>query len=295
MLPKEIVAQIRQIEIRSGKLVNEMFAGQYSSVFKGRGMEFAEVREYLPGDDIRSIDWNVTARYGHPYVKKFTEEREMTVLILVDMSGSQRFGTQGKFKAELAAELTSVLAFSAIKNNDRVGMIMFTDQIEKVIRPKKGRNHILRMIRETLYFTPQGSGTNITQALQYLNELWRRKSVVFLISDFNDARFDQALKVTARRHDLIAVNISDARESALPDVGLLELEDAESGQRMVVDTSSTMYMNEYTRRKLDNAQRLKQLFTRAHVDSIAVTTGKPYILPLIQFFRNREKRQAAGR
>ncbi|MCX5777707.1 MAG: DUF58 domain-containing protein [Elusimicrobia bacterium] len=295
MLPKEIIAQIRKIEIRSGKLVNEMFAGQYSSVFKGRGMEFAEVREYLPGDDIRSIDWNVTARYGHPYVKKFTEEREMTVLFLVDMSGSQRFGTRGNFKAELAAELTSVLAFSAIKNNDRVGMVMFTDKIEKVIRPKKGRNHILRMIRETLYFTPTGTGTNITRALQYLNELWRRKSVVFLISDFNDAGFDQALKVTARRHDLIAVTIADDREKNLPDIGLVELEDAESGQKMTVDTSSAPFIKEYTRRTEENAQRLKTLFTRAHVDSIAVTTGKPYIVPLIQFFRTREKRQATGR
>jgi uncharacterized protein (DUF58 family) len=295
MLPKEIIAQIRQIEIRSGKLVNDMFAGQYSSVFKGRGMEFAEVREYLPGDDIRSIDWNVTARYGHPYVKKFTEEREMTVLFLVDMSGSQRFGTQGKFKAELAAELTSVLAFSAIKNHDRVGMIMFTDQIEKVIRPKKGRNHILRMIRETLYFTPKGTGTDITKALQYLNELWRRKSVVFLISDFNDSKFDMALKVTSRRHDLIAINTSDVREKELPDIGLIELEDAESGKRMMVDTSSAFFMNEYKQRKQDNARRLKTLFTRSHVDTIAVTTGKPYIVPLIQFFRSREKRQATGR
>ncbi|MEI8218609.1 MAG: VWA domain-containing protein, partial [Elusimicrobiota bacterium] len=230
-----------------------------------------------------------------PYVKKFTEEREMTVLFLVDMSGSQRFGTRGNFKAELAAELTSVLAFSAIKNNDRVGMVMFTDKIEKVIRPKKGRNHILRMIRETLYFTPTGTGTNITRALQYLNELWRRKSVVFLISDFNDAGFDQALKVTARRHDLIAVTIADDREKNLPDIGLVELEDAESGQKMTVDTSSAPFIKEYTRRTEENAQRLKTLFTRAHVDSIAVTTGKPYIVPLIQFFRTREKRQATGR
>lgn len=295
MLPADIVAQIRNIEIRSGKLVNETFAGQYSSVFKGRGMEFAEVRQYQPGDDIRTIDWNVTARAGQPFVKIFTEERELTVLFLVDLSGSQRFGTKSAFKAELAAEITGVLAFAALRNNDRAGMVLFTDRIEKVIRPKKGRTHILSMIRDALYFTPQGRGTDIGLALRHLNEIWRRKAVVFLISDFKDNRFAQALRVTARRHDLIAIHIDDARERALPAAGMIELEDAETGARLAVDTSSAAFANAFAQRAAENTRQLKTLFARAGVDTIGVTTGTPYIASLIQFFRAREKRLAAGR
>lgn len=290
MIPKEILKQIRQIEIRSGKLVNEIFAGQYSSVFKGRGMEFAEVREYMPGDDIRSIDWNVTARCGKPFIKKFVEERELTVILLVDASASQQFGTRGRFKAELAAELASILSFSAIRNNDRVGMIIFTDRIEKVIMPKKGRNHILRLIRETLYFKPEGKGTNITLALQQLNEIWRRKSVVFLISDFADPDFESALKVTSRRHDLVALRISDPAENALPDIGMLELEDPETGRRMTVDTGDHMFMDTFKKRAAERDEKVKQLFTKANVDSITVSTGTSYILPLVKFFKQREKR-----
>ena len=290
MIPKEILSQIRKIEIRSGKLVNEIFAGQYSSVFKGRGMEFSEVREYAPGDDIRSIDWNVTARYGRPFVKKFVEERELTLMLLVDASASQKFGTKDKFKSELTAEFASIIAFSAIRNNDRVGMIIFTDRIEKVIRPKKGRNHILRLIREALYFKPEGRGTNLTLALQYLNELWRRKAVVFLLSDFEDKNFEPALRVTSNKHDLIAVKFQDPAENSIPDAGIIVIEDPETGRRMDIDTSDHFFMDEYYKRRAGRARDLQKLFIKANVDSISVTAGTSYILPLIQFFKRREKR-----
>jgi uncharacterized protein (DUF58 family) len=294
MIPKEILKQIRKIEIRSGKLVNEIFAGQYSSVFKGQGMEFSEVREYTPGDDIRSIDWNVTARYGKPFVKKFVEERELTVIFVVDVSGSQNFGTKDKFKAELAAELASVLAFSAIKNNDRVGMIMFTDRIEKVIRPKKGKNHTLRLIREILFFKPEGKGTNISFALQYLNEVWRRKAVVFLISDFNDKNFEKSMKITSKKHDLIAVKISDPREKMLPDIGLLEIEDSETGNKETIDTSDHLFVDQFNRKVKQKEEEIKTIFKKSSVDNIILSTGQPYIVPLVQFFKLRERRIARG-
>jgi len=294
MIPKEILKQIRKIEIRSGKLVNEIFAGQYSSVFKGRGMEFSEVREYIPGDDIRSIDWNVTARYGKPFVKRFVEEREMTVIFLVDVSASQNFGTKDKFKSELAAELASVLAFSAIKNNDRVGMVLFTDKIEKVIRPKKGKNHTLRLIREILFFKPEGKKTNISLALKYLNEVWRRKAVVFLISDFNDKNFEKSMKITSRKHDLIAIQISDSREKELPNIGLLEVEDAETGKREVIDTGDTYFRQEFSKKAALKNETLKIIFKKARVDNIILSTGRPYIIPLVQFFKIRERRMARG-
>jgi uncharacterized protein (DUF58 family) len=290
MIPKEILKQIRHIEIKSGKMVNEIFAGQYSSVFKGRGMEFSEVREYNPGDDIRSIDWNVTARYGRPFVKRFVEERELTVMLVVDASASQRFGTKNKFKSEIAAELASILAFSAIRNNDRVGMIIFTDKIEKVVRPKKGRNHILRLIREILFFKPEGKGTDISRALEYLNELWRRKSVVFLISDFLGKGYESAIKVTAKRHDLVALKISDPRETVIPDVGLMETQDAETGKRMFFDTSDRMFVDNYLKQKNTAMARIEKLFKTANIDFINVDTDKPYTTPLIQFFKRREKR-----
>ncbi len=290
MIPSEILKQIRRIEIRSGKLVNEIFAGQYSSVFKGRGMEFAEVREYMPGDDVRSIDWNVTARYGRPFVKKFVEEREMTVIFLVDVSASQRFGTKNRFKSELAAELTSVLAFSAIRNNDRVGMIMFSDRIEKVIRPKKGRNHILRMISDALSFVPQGKGTDISAALRYLGEIWRRKAVVFLISDFVAPDYEKAIRITGKRHDLIAVRITDPREEAMPAVGLMELTDAETGERVMADTSDPAFRESFTRKQKEERENRDRLLASAGVDRITVRTDEPYILPLVRFFRQREKR-----
>jgi len=294
MIPKEILKQIRRIEIRSGKLVNEIFAGQYSSVFKGRGMEFAEVREYVPGDDIRSIDWNVTARYGKPFVKMFVEERELTVIFLVDVSASQSFGTKDRLKSELAAELASVLAFSAIKNNDRVGMILFSDKIEKVIRPKKGKNHILRLIREILFFKPEGKLTDIALALKYLSDVWRRKAVVFLISDFNDTGFEKSIRIVAKRHDLIAIKISDPREKELPEVGLMEMEDAETLRREVIDTGDAKFIEEFRKNAAEKEDRIKTIFKKASVDSIMLSTGKPYTVPLVQFFKLRERRIAHG-
>ena len=294
MIPKEILRQIRKIEIRSGKLVNEIFAGQYSSVFKGRGMEFSEVREYTAGDDIRSIDWNVTARYGKPFVKKFVEERELTVIFLVDVSASQSFGTRDKFKSELAAELASVLAFSAIKNNDRVGMILFTDKIEKVIRPKKGKNHTLRLIREILFFKPEGKGTDISRALHYLNDVWRRKAVVFLISDFNDKDFEKSLKITSKKHDVVAIQISDPREKEIPEIGLMRLEDAETGKTAVIDTSDSAFLSEFKKKAAEKEERTRTIFKKTSVDSIVLSTGKPYIVPLVQFFKLRERRIAHG-
>jgi uncharacterized protein (DUF58 family) len=292
MIPKEILKQIRRIEIRSGKLVNEMFAGQYSSVFKGRGMEFAEVREYAPGDDIRTIDWNVTARYGHPFVKRFTEEREMTVILLVDASASLRFGTKNKFKAELAAEIASILALSAIKNNDRVGMVMFSDRIEKVVLPKKGRNHIMRLVREILFFKPEGTGTNLEMALQYLNEIWRRKAVVFVLSDFDGQGYEKALRVTGKRHDLIAVKIDDPREKTLPPVGLIDLYDNERGTTVCVDTSDRRVTDKYKELRRIQDEETLALISRARVDMIPLSTNVPYIMPLVKFFRKREKRQS---
>ena len=244
----------------------------------------------MPGDDIRSIYWNVTARYGKPFVKKFTEERELTVMLLVDASASHQFGTQNKFKSELIAELASVLAFSAIKNNDRVGMIIFTDKIEKTIRPKKGRNHILRLIREILFFKPEGKGTSISQALGYLNELWRRKAVVFVLSDFMDKDYERALRLTNKRHYLIAIDVSDPRETALPKIGLLEVEDAETCKRITIDTSNEFFLKEFKEKKEKWLKNTDSIFKRSNVDHVHVSTDKPYILPLIQFFKKRQKR-----
>lgn len=290
MISPDIIKKIKKIEIRSRKLANEVFAGQYSSVFKGRGMEFSEVREYMPGDDVRTIDWNVTARYGKPFVKKFTEEREMTVILLVDASASLGFGTKEKFKNEVAAEIAATLAFSAIKNNDRVGMLIFSDKIEKVVHPKKGKNHILRLIRDILYFKPQGQKTNISDALKHLNDIWRRKAVVFLLSDFQDNNFDAALKVTARKHDLIAIKISDPRENNMPAIGLVEFQDPESGFSILADTSARSAIDESMTIKESRNIALKKLFSGSRVDTISVSTDKPYTAELIAFFKRREKR-----
>ena len=231
MIPKEILKKVRQIQIRTRSVVSDMFAGQYHSVFKGQGMEFQEVREYAPGDEIRSIDWNVTARMGHPFIKKYREERELTVMLLVDISGSQSFGSGAQFKKDLAAELAAVLAFAAIQNNDRVGLILFTDQIEHYVPPKKGPRHVLRVIRDVLYFEPKHRGTAIGPALDYLNKVAHRKTVTFVISDFLDDNFKRALSVTARRHDLISIVTRDPRESEWPDAGIIEWQDAETGRR----------------------------------------------------------------
>ncbi|MFQ5608073.1 MAG: DUF58 domain-containing protein [Candidatus Zixiibacteriota bacterium] len=290
-LPKEIINKVRRIEIRTKRLVNDMFGGEYHSTFKGLGMEFDEVREYLPGDDVRSIDWNVTARTGVPHIKKFREERELTVMFVVDASRSGYFGTFERYKAEVAAELCALLAFSAIKNNDKVGMIFFTDRIEKYIPPKKGRGHVLRLIREILYFTPEGSGTNISLALEYLMRVTKRKSVAFLVSDFMDTGYEKPLRVAGRKHDLIALRIFDRRELEFTSAGILELEDAETGQVFLADTSSPTFQSEFARKAEHDSASLKKTLDSMNLDSIRIVTDQPYILPLIRFFKRREKRR----
>src|SRR5262245_51319056 len=236
MLTRELLSQVHRLEIKTRRLVNEIFSGQYGSVFRGLGMEFAEVREYIPGDDVRSIDWNVTARMGHPYVKKFVAEREMTVLLMVDGSASLRFGTASRWKSELAAEVAAVLGFSAIRNNDKVGLCLFSDHVEKFVRPQKGRIHTLRLVRDVLEFSPARVATRTDEALRYLNRVLKRKAVVFLLSDFYQTD-EKLLAVTAKRHDLVALQVRDPREETLPDAGLLELQDAETGQTLCIDSS----------------------------------------------------------
>jgi len=287
MLTEEIAKKVRGIELRTKKLVNDVFSGEYHSVFKGRGIEFAEVREYGIGDDIRLIDWNVSARTGHPYVKTFDEERELTVMLVVDASGSGRFGTRGMFKADLAAEVSAVLAFSAIRNNDRVGLMMFTDRIELFIPPQKGRKHVLRVIREILYFRPKGVKTGIREALGHVNRILNRKSIVFLISDFMDSGFETAISVAARKHDLIAVTIADEREEVLSDSGVIAFEDAETGDVFLVDTSSTKLRKRYWECFRDREAGLVSLLRRFGVDRIALRTGEPYDNELVRFFKRR--------
>jgi uncharacterized protein (DUF58 family) len=293
MDPKEILKKIRRLELRTRRLVNSTFAGQYHSVFKGRGMNFEEVREYAPGDEIRSIDWNVTARMNTPYVKKFTEERELTVILLVDLSASGTFGSVDLSKRELAAEVASILAFSAINNNDKVGLLLFSDDVELYIPPKKGRMHTLRLIREMLYFKPGGRGTNLAGALDYLNRVTARRAVVFLISDFIAPDFSKALTVTSRRHDLVAMPVADPVEAALPDVGIITLEDAETGEQIDINTS-----NRAVRRGLADAaesrrRSLERLFRSRRVDIVPLSTTEDYLLALRSFFEQRERRLAS--
>jgi len=287
MLPEEIIRKIRGIELRTKRLVNDVFSGEYHSVFKGRGIEFAEVREYGIGDDVRLIDWNVTARMGHPYIKTFDEERELTVMLLVDASGSGLFGSRGMLKEELAAEVSAVLAFSAIKNNDRVGLMMFTDGIELFIPPQKGRKHVLRVIREILYFKPRGTRTNVNAAIEHVNRMLKRKSIVFLISDFLDTGFEAALSIAAQKHDLIAVSIEDEREEFLNDSGVLALEDAETGEICYVNTSSEKLRKEYRLFMENRRARLSESFRRNGVDQILLRTDRPYENELVRFFRKR--------
>jgi len=291
MLPKELIAQIRRIEIRTNRLVNDLFGGEYHSVFKGQGMEFEEVREYLPGDDIRLIDWNVTARAGTPFIKKFREERELLVMLLVDLSASGHFGTVARAKNQVAAETAAILAFSAIKNNDKVGMIVFTDQIELFIPPKKGRSHVLRLIREILYFTPQHTGTSIAQALEFFGRVTRRKSVAFLISDFLDRGWERPVSIAHRRHDLIAVQVEDPRERAWVDVGLIELEDFETGRRQMIDTSDPTARRSFERTVASSEARRKRFFDSIRLDAVTVATDGSSADSLIHFFRQRERRR----
>jgi len=290
MIPKEILKKVRQIEIRTGRLVNDVFAGKYESVFKGRGMEFHEVREYVPGDDIRSIDWNVTARTGHPHVKKFVEERELTILLMADMSGSGYFGSAEKMKRDVMAEIGALLAFSAIKNNDKVGLLLFTDEVEKFIAPKKGRPHVLRVIRELLYHKAKGKKTSINTALEYLGKVLKKKTVVFLISDFIDSGYEKLLRILNKRHDIIGISISDPRETHLPSIGLLEFEDAETGERLYLDSSDDFLRNELKKRRDSFVESRNKAFKSMSMDSVDISTDRSYIKPLILFFRTRAKR-----
>jgi uncharacterized protein (DUF58 family) len=291
-VPREVLRQVKLIELRTRGLVDTLFSGEYQSAFKGMGMEFAEVRAYAPGDEYRSIDWNVSARMGHPYVKKYTEERELTVLFAVDLSGSEQFGTRGRFKAELAAEVAAVLAMAAVRNNDRVGLLIFTDRIESFVPPKKGQRHALRLIRDLLAFRPAGRGTDLSIALDYLGRILRHRAIVFLISDFLDSDFETSLKIVSRRHDVVAVTVADPRERSVPDVGYLELVDAESGQRVVLDSGDRFVREQFEHLAREEEARLRKLLRRLSVDQVEIQTDRSYVRPLIDFFHARERKLA---
>lgn len=290
MIPEDLIKQIRQIQIYTSRAVDASFAGQYESVFKGRGMQFDEVREYTPGDDIRTIDWNVTARTGKPFIKRFVEEREMTVLFAVDLSASGEFGTLDKMKNELAAEFCAVLAFAAAKNNDKVGLLIFTDRIELFIPPKKGSRHVLRLIRELLAFKMPKRKTDIPQALDYIARVIRKRAIVFLVSDFIESDFKKPLSLLNRRHDVVAVPVRDRVEIAMPSVGLIEVQDAETGEIMLVDTSSRRFRSQYDNHSSRRFDELTGMLRSINVDFIPVTTDRPYINDLIQFFHMRHRR-----
>jgi uncharacterized protein (DUF58 family) len=318
MIPREILKKIRQIELRSIRLVNETLAGQYHSVFKGQGMNFEEVREYQPGDEVRFIDWNVTARMNHPFIKKFVEERELTVMLLVDLSGSGLFGSVEQSKRELAAEIASVLAFSAIRNNDKVGLILFTEQVEKFIPPRKGRRHVLRVIREILCYEPQLKGTDLNQALQFLTRVTAHRSVAIVLSDFLGQTLSSrseinahlrrqvvlseslsqtsstALRQANRRHDIVAVQITDRFELELPGLGYLVLEDAETGEVVEVNTGDQRKREAFKKRQLRAQTELRRLFQTAGIDSIQLRTDQPYAAALGRFFETRERRRRHG-
>ncbi|MCK5563752.1 MAG: DUF58 domain-containing protein [Planctomycetes bacterium] len=290
MIPKELIKKIKQIEIFTSRAVDASFAGQYESVFKGRGMQFDEVREYSPGDDIRTIDWNVTARTGKPYIKRFVEEREMTVIFAVDLSASGDFGTAGRIKNELAAEFCAVLAFAAARNNDKVGLLIFTDRTELYIPPKKGTRHMLRLIRELLYFKMPLRRTDISQGLDYLARILKKKATVFLVSDFLDTDFKKTISLLNRRHDVIAVPVSDKAEVTLPPAGIIEFTDAETGQTATVDSSSAAFRNIYRKTNTQKTEQLKEMLRSINIDTISIDTDKSYIHDLIAFFRMRKRR-----
>jgi uncharacterized protein (DUF58 family) len=287
-VPPEILRQVKLLELRTRGLVNSLFAGEYRSVFKGQGMEFAEVREYMPGDEVRSIDWNVTARMRRPFVKRYIEERELTVMLAVDVSGSERFGTRRRFKSELASELAAVLAMAAIRNNDRVGTIMFTDRVEHVVPPRKGRRHALRVIRDLLAFEPSGRGTDVAAATDYLSRMLHHKSVIFLVSDFMDEGIEHPLKLLAQRHDVIAVTVGDPSETDLPDVGLARFIDPETGETIDVDTSDPEVRAQYLKTVTADSDKRRRLLRRLAIDEIPVSTDRSIMDPLLKFFRTRE-------
>ncbi len=288
--PAEILKKIRALEIKTKGLVQSAFAGDYHSVFKGRGMNFEDVREYQPGDEIRAIDWNVTARLGNAFVKKFTEERELTVMLVVDVSASGNFGSVAQSKRELAAEVACLLAFSAIRNNDKVGLVLFSDRVELFIPPKKGRSHTLRLIREILYFEPEGRGTLPGLALDYLNHVVTRRSVVFFISDFQAEDFSGALTITSRRHDLIAIRIDDEREESIPDVGIITLEDAETGEQIELNTGDRRTRTRFAEAARAQRDEVTHILRRNSIDAIALRTGDDYLPALRAFFKQRELR-----
>jgi len=290
-VPPDVLRQVRLMELRTRGLVNALFTGEYHSVFKGQGMEFAEVREYVEGDEVRTIDWNVTARMGHPFVKRFVEERELTVMLAVDASGSERFGTAQRFKSELATEIAAVLAMSAIRNNDRVGALLFTDRVEHVIPPGKGRRHVLRVIRDVLVHEPEGRGTDIPAAIDFLAKMLPHRAIIFLISDFVAEGLERPLKILAQRHDVVAVTITDPRERALPDVGLARFTDPETGATVDIDTSDRVVRERFARRMQDEVEARTKLLRRLAIDEVAVRTDERYVEPLLRFFRLRERRR----
>jgi uncharacterized protein (DUF58 family) len=289
-VPPEILRQVKLIELKTRGLVNSVFTGEYRSVFKGQGMEFSEVREYQPGDEVRSIDWNVTARMRRPFVKRYIEERELTVMLVVDLSGSERFGTVRRFKSELASELAAVLAMSAVRNNDRVGVLLFTDRIEHVIPPRKGRRHVLRIIRDLLAFEPVGRGTNIVAAIDYVARMLNEHAIVFVVSDFLESDIDHPLKLLAQRHDVVAVTVEDPSERDLPDIGIARLIDPETGDTFEVDTSSSTVRDAYSGRVAAEREERKHLLRRLAIDEVAVRTEGGVVEPLLRFFRARETR-----
>ena len=283
----ELIKKVRKIEIKTRGLSRNIFAGEYHTAFKGRGMAFSEVREYQYGDDIRSIDWNVTARFNHPYVKIYEEERELTVMLLIDISGSRNFGSVSSLKRSIITEIAAVLSFSAIQNNDKIGVILFSDRVEKFIPPKKGRQHILRIIRELLYFQPESNLTDISESLRYLTNAIRKRSIAFIISDFIDEGYDEALRIANRKHDVVALQIFDIRETELPPAGFIRIRDAETGRKIWVDTGSSKLRNEYASRWDQEQQKLATLLTRSGVDWVKIRTDEDYVRPLIRLFKSR--------
>ncbi len=290
MESSELLKKVRKIEIKTRGLSSQIFSGEYHSAFKGRGMAFSEVREYTAGDDIRSIDWNVTARFGHPYVKVFEEERELTVMLLVDVSGSESFGTKNQFKRDLVTELAAVLAFSAIENNDKAGVILFSDKIEMFIPPKKGRTHILRIIRELINFEATGHGTDIGGALRYFNNMIKKRCIAFLISDFISPKYDDAIKISSKKHDLAALRIMDPREAEMPDVGLVRFVDAETGVASLFDTSDGEARRDYQLWWKQTERQTSEILNRSGVDHTILKTDQPYVQPLLKLFKQRERR-----
>ncbi len=291
MIPKELLKKVRQIQIRTSRTVNDVLAGQYHSAFRGRGMEFEEVCPYQIGDDVRLIDWNVSARFGEPFIKKFREERELTVMLVVDASASGLFGSVDQFKIDVAAELCAVLAFSAIRSNDKVGLILFTDIVEKYVPAKKGAKHVLRIIRELLYHQPVRRGTDIAQALNFLNRVTIRKSVCFLVSDFIAKEYEPALRIARRRHDLIPIIIRDPREWELPSIGLVELYDPETGDLLLVDTASARVRRQYAASVQERVRERESMFRRMDAQTLEIRTDQPYVDPLVRFFHKRELRR----